>query len=446
MKNVLWGAFGLLLFASAAAAQTTQVLTLDEAVAEALANNPRLASANAARGIASAGVREARGAWLPRLDVSHASVRSNNPVFVFGSLLEQGRFGPENFDPRFLNDPPALRNHRLALNARFAVFDQLRRLKGTGIAKNAFSQADSAVEEARQGLRLETIARFYSVTLAEQKRDVAASAVTSGESAAAAIRSKFEQGLLVESDALGAEVQLGSFRQQLIEAEGEIAIARAALNALLGRDVTSEVAVATEMADPKVQEGSLPDALASAESSRGDLHRARLAAENARMHVTVARGTRLPRLDAFGTWGASGESLGDRNSDHAVGLVASFDILDPSRQARIEAARARATAAEADARAAKDRVALEVIAAWNRVRSARARVALAATGAQQASAAARIVGDRYDNGLTTITEQLRAETANVRAQLDYLAARYDLVVGQADLLRATGGLHDVDDF
>ncbi|HEV2722386.1 MAG TPA: TolC family protein, partial [Thermoanaerobaculia bacterium] len=65
---------------------------------------------------------------------------------------------------------------------------------------------------------------------------------------------------------------------------------------------------------------------------------------------------------------------------------------------------------------------------------------------EQADAAARIVRDRYEHGLTTITEQLRAENALVRARLGLLAARYDYVVGYAELLRATGDLNDITAF
>ena len=97
-------------------------LTLQEAAAEALARNPVLAAAEASTGMARAAVTESRAAWLPRIDVSHTVARGNNPVFVFGSLLEQGRFGSANFDPAFLNDPSPLINQRLAVNARFAIF------------------------------------------------------------------------------------------------------------------------------------------------------------------------------------------------------------------------------------------------------------------------------------------------------------------------------------
>ncbi|MBI1763445.1 MAG: TolC family protein, partial [Acidobacteria bacterium] len=56
------------------------------------------------------------------------------------------------------------------------------------------------------------------------------------------------------------------------------------------------------------------------------------------------------------------------------------------------------------------------------------------------------VQDRYNEGLTTITDVLRAETALVRAQTNVLATRYETYVGYASVLLASGRLTDVQAF
>jgi outer membrane protein TolC len=95
---------------------------------------------------------------------------------------------------------------------------------------------------------------------------------------------------------------------------------------------------------------------------------------------------------------------------------------------------------------ARDAVAMETITAWHRLRVARETAAVADSGAEQAGAAARIVRDRYEQGLTTITEQLRAQTALVSARFDLLAARYESLIAHTELLRAMGDLDDVQTF
>jgi outer membrane protein len=430
----------------AASPLAAEELTLHDAVALALERNPQMRVVTAQREVASARLTEARSMWLPHADVTETFARSNNPVFVFGSLLEQGRFGPANFDPRFLNNPGPLTNWRLAFNVRYTIFDQLRRLDSTRQAAGANEQAGLATEEARQRTRAEVLSRFYGVMVAAAKREVAADAVRAGESDVRAMRDKFAQGLLVESDALAAEVQLAQFQQQEIEAEGDLAVARAALNTAIERDVDSDVTTHGALAAKQFPEIPLDEALARGIAARGDIHSARLAADNARLQLQIARGSLLPRIDTFATWGASGAHFGDRNSDHIFGVMAAFDVFDPSKVTRIAEARAGLEMARAGESGARDRVSMEVVSAWHRVRSARQRVNLASKAVEQAEAAARIVRDRYEQGLTTITEHLRAQTALVNARLNLLGARYEYVVGYAELLRATGGLHDVDLF
>jgi outer membrane protein len=129
-----------------------------------------------------------------------------------------------------------------------------------------------------------------------------------------------------------------------------------------------------------------------------------------------------------------------------AGVAITLELFDRGRTARIAAARGEIDVARAAEAMARDTVTMEVVTAWHRLRAAREMAGVAATAAEQAAAAARIVRDRYSEGLTPITEQLRAQTALVNARFDLLAARYDSVVAYAELLRATGELDDVQTF
>lgn len=422
-----------------------QPLTLSQAVAEALEKNPVMVSAAASVGMAEARAARARSGWLPRIDATASSTQSDNPVFVFGSLLEQGRFGQQHFDPAFLNDPSSLRNDRLALNIRYTFFDQFRRLNATRQTQNAVSGSKHGAEELRQQTIVGVLRAYYGVAIADERRAVTEAAVKAAEAEVASIRDKLSEGLIVESDLLAAEVQLAEFRQQLVDAEGAAAIARASLVTFLQRPVQEPIEISSATSEKAFAAVTLEHAIARG-ASRGDLAAARATVDNARLELQTARGSLLPRLDGFASWGASGRTFTTSGADRTFGLVASIDLLDASKFARVAEARAGREAARAAEAAARDRVTMEIVTAWHRLRSAEQRVALATKAASQAEAAARIIRDRYDNGLTTISDQLRADTAVLRAQLDLLAARHDHVIGQAELLRATGELHDVESF
>ena len=430
----------------ACAAANGDELTLQQAVAQALEHNPQVRMANARQQQAHAALTETRSMWLPHVDVSESVMSGNNPVFVFGSLLEQGRFGAANFDPHFLNDPSTLRNYRMGLNVRYTVFDQFRRLQATRQASNAVAQSEASTGEAQQAIRLDVMAKFYGLLLAQARHDVAVDAVKTAEADAASMREKFRQGLLVESDALAAEVQIASFREQEIEAAGGVAIARAALNTTIGRDATAEVIAHGALPETSFEQRPLQPLLERAFAARGEVTAARLGTDNARRQVQIARGAMLPRLDTFASFGASGPTFGNRNNDRTIGAVFTFDIFDGGKFSRVEQAQSGVEQANAAQAGARSKVEMEVISAYQHVLSASQRIAVANAAVRQADAAARIVRDRYEQGLTTITEHLHAQTAMVGAKLSLLSARYDYVIGSGDLARATGDLNDVAQF
>ena len=88
------------------------VLVLSDAVEIALKNNPAVGAADAYADAVRQGIKTAQAGRYPRLDFSYSFTRSNNPVYVFGTLLTQGQFQAENFALSFLNHPPPLDNFR----------------------------------------------------------------------------------------------------------------------------------------------------------------------------------------------------------------------------------------------------------------------------------------------------------------------------------------------
>jgi outer membrane protein len=442
MKTAVW-AFLLTIGCREAAAQS---LTLPDAVGQTLARNPAIAAAEARGRVAEAREAEARAGRLPRVDVTEAVTRSNNPVFVFGSLLEQGEFAARHFDPGFLNAPDALVNYRAALTARLAVFDRFQTANAVRRGRNGVSRAAIELEEARQRLRAETIARFYGVAAAEERLRLAREMAEVAEADARATRDRFEQGMLVASEPLAADVHVASLKTRILAADGELAIARAALATLLQRPLHEPIAIDAALPNGGGDPLPLDAAVAHAIANRAPVRLAASEKSDADLRLAGARASVLPRVDLFGSVGASGGTFGRRNADHTAGVVVSLDLFDRARPARVAAARAESDAVSAAETMARDAVTMEAIAAWHRLRVAAETASVAAAAVDQARAGARIVRDRYEHGLTPITEHLRAQTTLVSTHFELLAAQYETVVARAELLRATGDLHDVESF
>jgi outer membrane protein TolC len=85
-------------------------------------------------------------------------------------------------------------------------------------------------------------------------------------------------------------------------------------------------------------------------------------------------------------------------------------------------------------------VRLEVRQAYLEAQAAKQRVEAAGGSAEQARESLRILQNRYDAGLATMTDLLRGQSAALEAQTGYLAALYDWHVATAQLERTAGKL------
>jgi len=421
-------------------------LTLDQAVEVALRNHPLIRMAISGREMVDAQLREAQGGYWPLFQFSEIFTYSNNPVFVFGSLLEQSRFGPQNFNIDSLNNPSPLPNFRTALILKMPIFNQLETQTRVDQARIGQEQAEKQQDQVEQQVRLEVIRNYFGVLVAEGKRQVAAEAVKMVEAEAGRIRDFYETGMVVQADLLAAEVQLSEFRQQEIDAAGEVITMYAALNTALGLPTQAPQKVAGRLAEKNFALPGMEDLVQSALTRRPDYVRAGLSVRVQEKRVRGAWGQYLPRVDVFSTYGISGRDLTSGSSDYALGAGLTYNFFDRTRSAKLDQARAAQLMASAEQEHLSNQIRLEVVRAYQQCVSARERLSLAAKAVGQARETLRIVQDRYQEGLTTITEVLRAQTAFVRTRQNLLRARYDYYLGYAQVLIVTGQLTDVQPF
>ena len=427
-------------------AEEPEALTLTSAVDQALKNNPLIRMTLSGREIADAHLREARAGWFPLFQFSETFTRGNNPVFVFGSLLEQARFGPQNFQISALNSPDPLSNFRTAVTLRQTLFDQLQTSTRVTQARLGQKQANLQKDLVEQQVRFEVIRSYYGVLVAHAKRDVTEEAVKMAESDVKRTRDRFQGGLVVQSDLLAAEVQLAEFRQQQIDSEGDVVIAYAALNTVLGLPIDTLQKVTGELVDKQFERPQKEELIRQAMLNRPDYVRAGYSVSLNQEGVSGAKREYLPRLDLFGNYGLSGKDLASGNPDYTFGASLTFNIFDPGRSARISKALAAESMATAEQQHLTSQIRLEVVRAFQQHVSARERLVVAGQVIDQATETHRIVQNRYREGLTTITEVLRAETALVRARLNLVAARYDHYVSYAHVLLSIGKMTDIQPF
>jgi outer membrane protein len=221
-----------LLFAQQA--QQPSPLTLQQAVNIALEKNPARKVALADTRAASADVKEARSFLLPHVTFSETATDGNDPVYVFGSKLRQQRFTTADFALNVLNTPTPFGNFATRFAGTWNLFDSFASWRAVDRAERLKDAAGHQLERTDQEIVFHVVDSYYAVLLAKKQLDVADQAMNTAQAILDRSKDRFENGVVVESDYLSAQVRLATRTQELIRAQNNLALARAQLSTTMG--------------------------------------------------------------------------------------------------------------------------------------------------------------------------------------------------------------------
>ena len=441
------GAIAVLCLLKASQAQPAaepSPLTLQQAVKIALEKNPLRKAALADTRVASAEVREARSVFMPRLTFSETATRGNDPVYVFGGELRQQRFTTADFALNKLNTPLPFGNFTTRFGGSWNLFDSFASWHGVNRAKQMNEAAGHQLERTEQEIVFRVVDSYYGVLLATKQLEVAEQAVKTSQSILDRSQARFDSGLVVESDLLTAKVRMAARQQELIRARNNVYLAGAQLSAAMGMPVDSLFQPTEALAEPTLPVPALLEVEKQALTSRPDLKRIQSEEAAQRQSVAMAKSSFGPRVNAFAGWEMDNPTLvaGGGGNNWLGGVEVQFDIFQGgAKRAELSRQRALEEKAVAMQQVASDGVRLEVRRAYYNLDSARQEVEVARAVIAQAQDSLRINQNRYDGGLTTITDLLGAEEATHRSQTDYWEAVYRFHTSYANLELASGTLN-----
>ena len=292
-------AMGMSVYSSLAMAGSERVVTLDEAIRLALKHNPLLSAAQQDLLGAEAEKQLARSALLPKLDLSETYLRTDNAVSAFGSLLNQANFTLDNFAVDRLNHPDPLNNFRSAITLTQPIYNGGRESLGLRLAGIGQEIAQNRFETMKQGVIFNVTEAYYRLLLAKEQFRVSEEAQQIAEADLRQIRARYEQGLVVKSDILGAEVRLADVKETRVRAENGVRLTRITLKNAIG--LSEEVEVGGDLEKPLITLPELDSLKEEAKRSRPDYQALRRELERAKTEVELARSAFLPNLNLQGS-------------------------------------------------------------------------------------------------------------------------------------------------
>jgi outer membrane protein TolC len=422
---------------SAASAQTP--LTLDEAMTRAQGETVDARALASMIAEADARVQRAQSGFWPRVDLTETVQRGNNPVFAFSSLLSQRRFTAANFAIPSLNHPDPITNTRTAIGIEQPVFDAGLTTLGMKAAKLGRDMAAAARDSGEQDLAFRAAQAFVRVLQLEAAVRATDAAVAAAESDDQRARARRDVGLVTEADVLAVNVHLADIHQRQIAARGDLAVARIQLAEAIGVPLTESLTLVrpTPRSVPADADTLVREALASHPHRREADLQVQLA-DNARR---TARAALLPTVGLQGGWEFNGTTLGGQQSSWVVGAEVRMNLFRGfADRARITETGHAGVRAAAEHERVVRRIEVDVRAALAQLAAARARDEAGRAALTQARESQRIIRDRYESGLATVTDVLRAAEATLDAESRATTAELDVILHTVALDRALGQL------
>ena len=399
---------------------TVMRLTVQDAEALALRNNPQI-SVYRLLALASQQVtREAKSNYYPTAYGSFTGVEPKD-----GSRISAGN----------LNNP--IIYERIAGGVTLAqLITDFGRTSNLVAAAALRAKADNmnAAATAAQ-IRLAVDQAFYNALQANAELKVAEQTVSARQLVSDQITTLFNNKLKSQLDVSFADANLAQAKLLLLDAQNNYQAALSGLSEILGYPEQQQL----ELADIEAQLAPPPDAVSplldQAFSNRPEIAAQSYEVQASQRFQKAERDLLLPDVRAVGTVG--GVPTGAPELDTWYGAVG-FNVNIPIFNGFLYPARSREAALRAQAdqerlRDLKNRIANDVRTSWLNTQTAFRRIAVTQQFVDQTNLAVDLSQTRYNLGLGSIVELSQAQLQQTEAQIQFAAAKYQYRIAEAVL-------------
>lgn len=411
-----WASLTFLLLGASLSAQT--VLGLEEALRSAEANSRQLKIQDQAVALSRAERAGGSSAFLPRVSASYTGMYTDDPLNAFGFKLRHRTVSPLDFQPDLLNHPDALSdfNARLAIAQPVLNFDAFA---GRAVLGSKAKAVEHQRAFAAEHLALTVRTGYYNLQYLHEAGKAVAGAVAAYEESLRNTENMMEQGLVKHADLLMVKVGLADMRIREIELRNALAELSDNLSWMMGRP-TGTVYLpegSLALAPPMDSDGGL-------NMQREDLLAMNEGIEAQRKMLSMQRGALLPRVNAFGEYNLnSKEALDFEPSSYLVGIALSLSLFNGNEtRSKIAQQKISIEKATQEMQLHVEQNSLQLLQLRRELTALQEKIALAALASEQAHESARIVEDRYNEGLEKTSDLLIAQSNGLEKQIGHLRA------------------------
>lgn len=409
-------------------------ISLDEAVRLAQQNAPALVQARGALRSNSAQVRRNYATFLPSVNFTTSSGRSDGATYFQGELVP------------LRGDPWSFSN---GISANLELFDGGQRFADLRAAKANLDAAEAGEVNSRFGTALQVQQQYYAVLAQREAEAAARQQLAQAQAQLAAATARLAAGTATKSDSLRTAIQVGNAQLAVLQAQTSINNANASLTRLVGTPYPVTAAATLDEPDPAAQPldsvtlARLADESPAVRQAEANLVAARAGVKSAKtaylpsltMSYSYNANQSAPGFEAGNLWLLTGQNPNSKRLNFNL----SYPLFNQlQRETSVVTAEVQERNAEASVRDARLAAQQSLAQAIGTLRLAQERIRI-----QQQSIAAgeedlRVQTERYQLGAATLLDVLTSQTTLNQARVALIQARFDARIARAQLEALVG--------
>jgi len=402
-------------------------LSLKQAEALALQNNPQISVARLTALASQQVTREVRSSLWPTAtgDLTGVDSRANSRITAGG-----------------LNNPIIYQRAAAGVMVSQLITDFGRTTNLVSSANLAAKAEDQNAAATKEQILLAVDQAFYGALQAHAVLTVAQQTVSARQTVTDQVEALFKSKLRSELDFSFANVNLAQAKLLVLDAENNENGALATLSMILGYSKTQDFQLVEETTAITSPPSNVDDLISQAFATRPEILSLEFQEQSAQKFQTAERDLLLPNIRAVG-------AVGDTpvrnpilsNWYGAVGVNVEIPLFNGFLYtARSREASLRAQAAHDRLLDLRNRISRDVRTGWLNANTAYERLSVTQQLLDQASLALDLAQTRYRLGLSSIVELSQAQLQQTQAQIGNAQAGYDYRLALAILRYRTTGI------
>jgi outer membrane protein TolC len=409
-------------------------ISLDEAIDLSIKNSKALRAAHARVDQAAASTKISKQDQLPDFNISGSYLRVTQPNI---DLHYKSNSGGSAAAPISVNQAA----YGIA-NLSLPIYSGLKTQYGIRSSEFLEKAAVLDADQDKEAVILNTVDAFTNLYKAKANVRVIQENLAQSRSRDADFANLEKNGLLARNDKLKAQLQTANIELSLADVENNLKVTMVNMNIMLGLpEETILIPDSTSLVDPGAVK-SLQEYEQLALQNRKDMQAIGYRKQSSETGIKKAKADYYPSLSLnAGYIAADIPNFVTITNAITFGVGLSYSVSSLWKtNAHVSEARAKLAEVQANEEGMNEEIRRQVNQAYEALLTANKKIEVSQVSIEQGKENYKIVKNKYDNSLLTVTDLLDANALMLQSQISLELAKADAIVAYNTLLERAGVL------